>query len=260
MLVDHVPVSSAPMKVVIVPAGSMLIDHSQLYWNEEPGRSIRHPVYAVLIEHPEGRVLIDTGFHPEHVERVLPFVEPSARPGGPFADALERAGRAPGEVDYVVHTHLHFDHVGADGQLDGATVFVHRDELRQARSPEPFELLSYSDRQFDNPRVQVELLDGDAEVLPGIVLLETPGHSAGHCSVLLRGESGRLLLFCGDASYTAQNLERTVISGFHVDPVESVRSLRRLQRLAARTSATLFFPHDPVSFESYRLSPDGYEI
>jgi 4-pyridoxolactonase len=251
---------SAPMKVTIAPAGSMLIDHSQLFWNHDPGRPIRHPVYAVLIEHPTGRVVVDTGFDQAHVEAVLPFVEPQPEPEGPLAHALARAGTELGAVDYVVHTHLHFDHVGSDGQLDGVTVFVHRDELRQARTPEPFESLSYSDRQFDNPNVTLELLEGDVEVLPGIVLLETPGHSAGHYSVLLRGTSGQQLLFCGDASYSAKNFQQTVISGFHLDPVESVRSLRRLQRLAAQTGATLFFPHDPESFDTYRRSPEHYEI
>jgi 4-pyridoxolactonase len=240
------------VKVTIVPSGSMLIDHSQLYWNHEPGRSIRHPVYAILIEHPAGRILVDTGFDLDHVNAVLPFVEPQ---GAPLSQAL-----ALDSIDFVIHTHLHFDHVGADGLLDGVTVFVHRDELRQARTPEPFEQLSYSDRQFDNPQATVELLEGDVELFPGIRLLETPGHSAGHYSLLLAGESGRQLLFCGDASYTAGNLERTIVSGFHLDPVESVRSLRRLQRLAAQTSAELFFPHDPESFETYRIAPESYEI
>jgi 4-pyridoxolactonase len=259
MLGDLAPTGTAPMKVTILPAGTMLIDHSQLFWNHEPGRSIRHPVYAVLVEHPAGNVLIDTGFDLAHVSSVLPFVEPEAEPGGVDA-GLERAGVALGAVDYLVHTHLHFDHVGRDAALRGTTVFVHREELRQARTPEPFEHLSYSDRQFENPHVKLEVLEGDVELLPGIVLLETPGHSAGHYSVLLRGESGRQLLFCGDASYTAQNLERTVISGFHLDPVASVRSLGRLRRLADRTSAALFFPHDPDSFATYRVSPDSYEI
>ncbi len=249
---------SASMKVTIAPAGSLLIDHSQLLWNHDPGRTIRHPVYAVLIEHPAGRVLVDTGFHQEHVEAVLPFIEPQPEPGGPLADALARAGTEIGAADYVVHTHLHFDHVGGDALIDGATVFVHAQELRQARAHESFEALSYSDRQFE--KVEMEPLEGDVEVLPGIVLLETPGHSAGHYSVLLRGASGAQLLFCGDASYTARNLEQKIISGFHLDPVQSVRSLERLQQLADETGATLFFPHDPESFDTYRRSPEHYEI
>ena len=249
---------TAPMKVTIAPAGSMLIDHSQLLWNHDPGRSIRHPVYVVLIEHPAGRVLIDTGFDQGHADAVLPFVEARPDLGGPLTDALARAGAALGALDYVIHTHLHFDHVGGDALVDGARIFVHANELRQARAHESFEALSYSDRQFE--QVEMEAVEGDVEVLPGIVLLETPGHSAGHYSVLLRGESGAQLLFCGDASYTARNLEQKIISGFHLDPVRSVRSLERLQQVAAETRATLFFPHDPESFETYRRSPDYYEI
>lgn len=248
------------MKVSVIPSGSMLIDYSQLFWNHDPGTPVRHPVFAVLIEHPEGTVLIDTGFGIEHVRAVLPFVEPLEDIGGPLAAGLAARGVDIGAVDFLVHTHLHFDHVGGDPLLSGATVFVHREELRQARAPEPFERLSYSDQGFGGDGVALELIDGDTEVLPGIVLLETPGHSAGHCSVLLRGKSGRELLFCGDATYTRGNLERTVISGFHLDPVESVRSIRRLQRLARRDRVELFFPHDRDEFPRYPISPKCHEI
>jgi 4-pyridoxolactonase len=248
------------MKVSIVTSGSMLIDHSQLFWNHDPGKSIRHPVFAVLVEHPDGRVLIDSGFDIEHVRAVLPFVEPREDIGGPVADGLAALGIGFGDIDYLIHTHLHFDHVGGDRLLSEATVFVHREEMREARVPEPFEGLSYSDQRFGGDAVTLELIEGDTEVLPGISMLETPGHSAGHCSVLLSGESGRELLLCGDAAYTRGNFERTIISGFHLDPSESVRSIKRLQRLARRDSVTLLFPHDMEEFQAYPVSPAAIEI
>jgi 4-pyridoxolactonase len=248
------------MKLSVVTSGSMLIDHSQLYWNHEPGRSIRHPVFALLVEHPDGRVLIDSGFDMEHVRAVLPFVEPREDIGGPVADGLAALGLGFADIDHLIHTHLHFDHVGADRLIREATVFVHREELRQARVPEPFEALSYSDQRFAGDSVTLELVEGDTEVLPGITMLETPGHSAGHCSVLIRGETGREVLFCGDAAYTRANLERTIISGFHLDPSESVRSIRRLQRLARDDSLTLMFPHDMGELEGYPISPAALEL
>jgi 4-pyridoxolactonase len=243
------------MQVSVIPCGSMLIDHSQLYWNHNPGVSIRHPVFSVLIEHPQGKVLIDTGFDLAHVSSVLPFVEPLHDIGGPLVDGMQAAGTKLDEVDYLLHTHLHFDHVGSDTQLSRATVFVHREELRQARVPEPFEALSYSDQRFFAPGMPVELIDGDTEVLPGIEMLETPGHSAGHCSVMLTGTRGRRLLVCGDAAYTRGNFERTIISGFHLDPVASVRSIRRLQGLARETETILWFPHDAEAFATYPIGP-----
>lgn len=251
---------SGEIRVSVVPSGSMLIDHSQLYWNHHPGMSIRHPVFSVLVEHPDGLVLIDSGFDLKHVGSMLPFVEPQHDIGGPLVSGLSAAGVRPEEISYLIHTHLHFDHVGGDRALTRATVFVHRDELRQARVPESFEALSYSDQRFFAEGVPVELIDGDAEVLPGIKMLRTPGHSAGHCSVLLTGPSGRQLLFCGDAAYTRGNLERTIISGFHIDPVASVRSIARLQRLAREHDATLWFPHDADEFPTYPVAPAGLEL
>jgi 4-pyridoxolactonase len=256
----HIPSRSAPMRVSVLASGSMLIDHSQLYWNHDPGRSVRHPVYAVLVEHPDGRVLIDTGFDIEHVRSGLPFVEPLEDLGGPVQAGLRAAGAGFADIDYVVHTHLHFDHVGGDRMLDGPTVFVHKEEIRHARVPEPFESLSYSNQDFGDGGVTLELIDADTEVLPGIWMLETPGHSAGHCSVLLTGTSGRELLLCGDAAYTRGNLERRVISGFHLDPVESVRSIDRLRRLAGPDTVTLLFPHDMEDFATYPISPAHWDI
>ena len=241
-------------------SGSMLIDHSQLFWNHDPGRSIRHPVYAVLIEHPDGRVLIDSGFDLEHVRSVLPFVEPREDIGGPVAAGLAALSIGFEQIDYLIHTHLHFDHVGGDRLLSAPTVFVHREEMRQARVPQSFERLSYSDQRFGGDGVTLELIDEDTEVLPGISMLETAGHSAGHCSVLLAGPSGREILFCGDAAYTRGNFEQTIISGFHLDPSESVRSIKRLQRLARRDSVTLFFPHDMEEFSCYPISPAVLEV
>jgi 4-pyridoxolactonase len=249
------------MRVSVVPSGSILIDHSQMYWNQDPGNTIRHPVFALLVEHPAGRVLIDSGFDSEHARAAVPFVEPLEDIGGPVTDAITASGVHLSEVDVLIHTHLHFDHVGADRLLPEATVFVHKEELRHARVPEPFEALSYSDQRFAEEGVTVEQIETDTEVLPGITMLETPGHSAGHCSVLLRGPRGQELLFCGDASYTRRNLEDTIVSGFHVDPVESIRSIRRLQRLAARdTTTTVMFPHDMDEFRTYPVAPECWNV
>lgn len=253
-------VTRAAMKVSVLTSGSMLIDHSQLYWNHDPGRSIRHPVFAVLIEHEAGHVMIDTGFDLAHVRSVLPFVEPRHDIGGPIADELTRADAAFEHVSYLIHTHLHFDHVGADRKLEDATVFVHKEEMRHARVPESFEALSYSDQQFAASVAKLELIDRDTEVLPGIWMLETPGHSAGHCSILLCGANGLDLLLCGDAAYTRANLECTVISGFHLDPVESVRSIKRLSQFAARDHVTVWFPHDMDEFATYPTSPARVEL
>jgi 4-pyridoxolactonase len=248
------------MRVTVLACGSMLIDYSQLFWNHHPGRSVRHPVFAVLIEHPAGHILVDTGFDLAHVQSDLPFVEARPDLGGPLEAALSRAGVNPGDVNFLIHTHLHFDHVGGDRLVPDATVFVHRQELRQARVPESFERLSYSDQRFCGPDTAVELIDVDSEVLPGVWMLETPGHSAGHCSVLLKGNAGGSLLLCGDATYTRANLEQAVISGFHIDPVQSVRSIHRLRELAADGDPTLWFPHDMDEFETYPSSPAWLDL
>ena len=90
----------------------------------------------------------------------------------------------PGDVSYLVNSHLHFDHVGGNRHFPGAKTLVSKAELRQAKVPETFERYAYSDQTFDHPDVDYELLEGDVELAAGLRLFETPGHSAGHYSLL----------------------------------------------------------------------------
>src|SRR3954465_1310466 len=146
------------MRVFLLDGGSLVIDHAQLHWNIGGGTEVRIPSYSVLVEHRDGLFLFDTGFDLAHVEAVLPFEKPLQTPEQTVPAQLEAAGFAAGDVRYVVNSHLHFDHVGGNRHLRHATVVVHGDELRQARTPQPFERFGYSDKTFDAPDVRFELV------------------------------------------------------------------------------------------------------
>jgi len=73
-------------------------------------------------------------------------------------------------------SHLHFDHCGDNKHLTAATTYPHRDELRQARTPEPFERLGYADKGFDHEGASFSLLEGDVEFANDIHLFHTVGH------------------------------------------------------------------------------------
>ncbi|WP_433297134.1 MBL fold metallo-hydrolase [Actinoplanes sp. CA-030573] len=142
------------------------------------------PVLGYLIDHPGGRVLVDTGMgsHPE--------VDAHYRPRRvPLAAALVAAGAKLDQIDYVVNCHLHFDHCGGNPLLAGRPVFAQRRELALARGADHTlpELVDYAG-------VRYEELDGEAEILPGVVILPTPGHTAGHQSVVVSRADGTVVV------------------------------------------------------------------
>lgn len=245
-------------KVYLLDTGTLVIDRSQMLWNIDCGTPVRFPVYGVLIEHPEGLFLFDTGYDLEHVQKVLPFEQPEQDPSQTIPEQLKKAGFEPGDVQYVINSHIHFDHVGGNKHLTEATTLVHKDELRHAKVPEPFERLGYSDLGFDYPGVKYDLLEGDIRLADGLWLYQTPGHTAGHYSLFVELENDRNMLFAGDACYSRENLEREIIAGFHLDPTDSVRSIKRLKRLAAELDADIYGSHDAEAFKDYRLAPQHY--
>jgi 4-pyridoxolactonase len=245
-------------KVYLLDGGTLVIDASDVHWHINTGTPVRFPVYSVLIEHPDGLILYDTGYDLDHVNAVLPFEEPLQTAEQTIPAQLALCGYKPGDVDIVINSHFHFDHVGGNKYLTEATTLVHKEELRHAKVPEPFERLGYSDLSFDHSTVSYKPISGDYEVVPGVWLFETPGHTIGHYSLMVEMENERNMLFCGDAAYTRTTLEKEWIAGFHLDPTKSVEAIRRLNYLARTREADIYPSHELESFETWKLAPAYY--
>jgi N-acyl homoserine lactone hydrolase len=150
------------------------------------------PVHGFVVTHPGGAVLVDTGVGgPQQVLDDWRVVNRSA------ADALAELDMTPGDIGLVINTHLHFDHCGQNAVFKHAACYVQRAELDRAKRESP-ELYDW----FDFMNATFELLDGDAEVLPGLAVIATPGHTAGHQSVVVQTADGTPDLLIGDAAYT----------------------------------------------------------
>lgn len=160
---------------------------------DEAGR-LRMPIGCFLIEGPAGLALVDTGGGPDELSPP-PFTT------GRLPDVLAGLGVAPGDIAVIVHSHLHFDHFYGDVDAAGdpafpaATIFVHADELAWGRTQER------TARWL--PLVEsgrVETVDGPVEVVPGLAVVETPGHTPGHLAVEVRGAQERALIV-GDVTH-----------------------------------------------------------
>jgi N-acyl homoserine lactone hydrolase len=152
----------------------------------------RWPVHGFVVTHDGGAVLVDTGVGgPQRWLDDWHVVNRSA------ADALADLDMSPADIGLVINTHLHFDHCGQNAVFRHAPVYVQRAELSRARreAPELCDWLGFMNARF-------ELLDGDAEVLPGLEVIATPGHTAGHQCVLVRGDGEAVDVLIGDAAYT----------------------------------------------------------
>jgi 4-pyridoxolactonase len=245
-------------RVRLLDSGTLVIDQSHITWNIGCGTPVRFPVYSVLIEHPDGLIMFDSGYDLELVNQMLPFELPEQTPEQTVPAQLEKCGFAPGDVSVLINSHLHFDHCGANKYLTAATTYLHRDELRQARTPEPFERLGYADKGYDQPGARFELLEGDLQFADGVHLFHTPGHTVGHYSLLVELQDSHPLLFMADVSYTAGAYANEQQAGFHNNPVDGVRSIRRVKRLAKDWDAEVIFTHDMEVFQTYALAPEPF--
>jgi 4-pyridoxolactonase len=247
------------MKVWLLDNGSIVIEHTQLLWNV-PGPQVRIPVYSILVEHDDGLFLFDTGIGMEHMNAVLPFELPEQAEEQTIPAQLESCGFGLGDVTAVVNSHLHIDHVGGNQLFKGTNVrhLIHEKEVAQARDHAPFEFFGYSDKSWDYEGASIETFSGDTELAKGLWVYETPGHTVGHCSVLVEGE--RPLLFAMDVAYTADALERGIQPGFHHTPVDGVRSIARVKELAAEHGAQIFLSHDMEAWQGYTHAPGHYEV
>ena len=152
----------------------------------------RWPVHGFVVMHPKGCVLVDTGVGgPDQLLTDWRVVNRTV------AEALGDHDLVPGDIALVVNTHLHFDHCGQNVVFKHAPFYVQRSELERARR-HARPLTDW----FDFAGARFELLDGDAEVAPGVRVMATPGHTVGHQSVVVDGDGEEVLI--GDAAYTPQ--------------------------------------------------------
>jgi N-acyl homoserine lactone hydrolase len=143
------------------------------------------PCLGYLVEHPEGLLLVDTGMGAD------PGVDAHYRPQRvALPEALKGAGARPEDIRHIVNCHLHFDHSGGNPELPGRPIYTQRRELDIARNVADHTLPWL----IDSPGAVYVELEGEAEILPGVVIVPTPGHTAGHQSLVVRNGDGTVIV------------------------------------------------------------------
>ncbi len=223
------------------------------------------PIYAWVVEHPEGVIVIDTGetartsepgyFPPWHPYFRL-GVRESVKPEEEIGPQLQALGIPPEEVRWVVLTHLHMDHAGGLHHFPEAEIIVSRKEYELAsgfmgqvrgylphRWPSWFapHLIDFEPRPVGPFPESVTLTEAS-----DVHLVPTEGHTGGHISVILQDE-GVACFFAGDTSYTEQLMLDQVVDGVAPDEHAARQTLARILRYVQETPTVYLPSHDPES-------------
>jgi len=221
---------------------------------------------CLLVEHDAGLVLVDTGLGNKEDDKFKDIygVANEGKDGRTrLEDALAELGYGPADVRWVIDTHLHFDHAGGNTYRDpsgrvtlsfpNARYVVQRGELEFTRHTNERTAASYLPPNFE--AVPFTLVDGEAEPLPGIRCLPTPGHVPYHQSVLVES-GGERVCFLADLVPTSAHLPLPWIMGYDLEPLVTLESKRRLYARAEAEGWLLFFEHDPAVVAG-RLGHEG---
>jgi len=217
---------------------------------------LRVPVPAFLIEHPKGRVLFDTGMHPliQHDARarlgaLADVFTAEFAPGEEVGARVAAKGIEAARVDYVVLSHLHFDHAGGLATIPNARVVVQRREWEAGADADLSTQLSFARQDYDHGH-ELVLVDGERDLFGDgrVVCFPTHGHTPGHQSLRVRLDSGDVVL-TADACYLHRTLEHDHLPMLVYDRDAALASLRRFRALRDY-GARLVFGHDPEAWSS----------
>ena len=252
-------------------------------WSRRVRHDERHRILlamrCLLVEHPDGLLLIDTGLGNKEDPKFLDIygVENDGLEGATqLEDALAVAGFLPRDIRWVINTHLHFDHAGGNTTLDpeleddprrhvrpsypNATYVVQAGELEFARKANERTRASYLPHNYE-PIASADrwrLLDGEGDVLPGISVRLTPGHVPWLQTVLVH-DRGETAVFMSDLIPTTAHLPLAWIMGYDVEPLRTLESKRAFLDEAIQEGWKLVFEHDPA-IAAGRLTREGKDI
>jgi N-acyl homoserine lactone hydrolase len=251
--------------VSLLPLGRLKLEQSILTYRRGMGQAVDVPVIGAFIEMADGEhILFDTGISPSLHEsetyvpaRLKPLIS-RFDPEDDIRHRLQQLGHRPEDVAYVVNSHLHWDHAGANHLFPQAR-FVSQDrERRFAAHPDPFVGRVYVPAQYDWIE-NMELLSGDHVLKPGVALMLTPGHSPGHQSMILRLPSGRCLILAADAVFCPENFDPALPPGNAHSPDDAVLSIQRIKMLSAFLNAETVICHDPDLWSTWQPCPHRYD-
>ncbi|MFO7750148.1 MAG: N-acyl homoserine lactonase family protein [Desulfobacteraceae bacterium] len=187
----------ARYKIHPLVMGTKVFDKSMMTYQYNNGKAFTIPIYCWYIEGGDKKILVDTGeMMPIQSEEREKAINGKIYT---FEQGLDRFNLKPEDIDIVIHTHLHNDHCENDYKCTNARFYIHGNELDTIHDPHPLDFRYLEDYIEDiEENNQIERVERDMEIVPGISVMYTPVHTRGGMSVIIDTEKGKAVItgFC----------------------------------------------------------------
>jgi len=248
---------------------SLANDESVWTPGENKGKSIEFSSTCYLIQRGKEYLMWDTGV-PEatigdpkgwstlpslivyHLEKTI-------------SSQLAQIGLHAADIDYILVSHTHGDHIGNVGLFPDATVVMQQAEYDWINSPPPSDpnlntLVQLARKLLGHPR-RLELVTGDVDLFRdgSVRLLSTPGHTPGSQSLMVHLANTGYVILSGDVAHLEDNFERDIVPALNVDKPESISSMDRIKQIISEYNAQLFINHDKHQADGLKLLPDYWD-
>jgi glyoxylase-like metal-dependent hydrolase (beta-lactamase superfamily II) len=266
------PQTLGDFELTIVSDGAYFLDAGSMFgvvpkslWGKKVQANERNLMVmgenSVLIRTGKKNVLVETGIGNKLGEKLKAIYEP----GEKLLENLSAVGLAPEDIHVVINSHLHFDHCGwntvyRDGKavatFPNAKYYAQRGEWEHGRRQLERDRVSYISDNYD-PLVdsgQMQLLNGDAEILPGISVRLYPGHTK-YMQAIMIESGGKTACYISDLIPTTAHLDLTWVMSYDVYPLETIESRKRFYARAVPEKWLTIFTHDHYTPWGYLESP-----
>jgi N-acyl homoserine lactone hydrolase len=212
-------------------------------------KKIQFVFSCYLIKHGNDYILWDTG-HAMTAPNVAPKVS--------LVDLLAKIDVKPEQIKYVGISHYHGDHTGQIASFPKATLLIGAREWDAISAPKPAE--GVNAKPFEGwikgeSKVEPQPIDKDVFGDGTVIMLRTPGHTAGHSSLLVKLAQMGPVILSGDAVHFRENYDTDGVPMFNFDRAQTVASIERIKKLAAGQKATVIIQHDARDIEKLPVFP-----
>lgn len=203
-------------------------DQGIMTYQQGYGKRIWLPVWAFLLQGDDHNILVDTGLDENELFTPAGFTEETGLVPKTLEENLTDNGLTLDEIDLVINTHLHDDHCGNNLLLTKAKFYAHSEEIQFCNNPHPI------DHRYDNyfiEGIEFNQVSGDAEIVPGVEVMHSPGHSVGCLSVKVETAEGEAIITgfcCNKENFPANG--PAVCPGVHLDAVAAWESIQKVKQ------------------------------
>lgn len=272
----HGSIKLGKFQLTPIPDGTFWLDGGAMFgvvpkilWNKtnpvDEMNRIELSLNCLLIQTPKKNILIDTGLG-EKIDDKFKEMYRLER-NTTLLESLNKIGLEREDIDFVINTHLHFDHCGGNTiEKDGkyvpsfpkAMYVVQKKEWHEATHPNERTKASYLKENFlpIEQAGQLMLVDGEKEITPGIKVIVTNGHTQGHQSVLIESD-GKKAIYLGDLIPTASHIRIPYIMSYDLYPLDIIEKKKEILKRAIKENWLLVFEHDPEVVFAYLAEEEG---